>query len=146
MSEELCYLPAARALELFRKRELSPVDVLRAQIARAEKVEPVVNAFPYTFFDDALERVARPVVRGLGLAVTAIVPAGCPAEAGELGLHAGPVEVRAQRGCGEQQDRALAGAAVRDARGVPGARGGQGPHSRTLARSSRSIPAPAWCC
>ena len=53
---ELCYLPAVRQLEMFRSNELSPVEVLRAQIARAEAVEPAINAFTETFFEQALDQ------------------------------------------------------------------------------------------
>jgi Asp-tRNA(Asn)/Glu-tRNA(Gln) amidotransferase A subunit family amidase len=53
---ELCYVSAREQLEGFRRRELSPVEVLEAQIVRAEAVEPVINAFTDTFFDDALEQ------------------------------------------------------------------------------------------
>ncbi|QYX56005.1 amidase [Roseovarius sp. SCSIO 43702] len=53
-ADDLCYLSAVRALEMFRSRDLSPVELLRAQIARAEKVEPEINAFTETFFDTAM--------------------------------------------------------------------------------------------
>lgn len=53
---ELCYLPAVRQSELFRQRALSPVEVLQAQIARAEAVEPSLNAFTDCFFDQALSQ------------------------------------------------------------------------------------------
>ena len=53
---ELCYMPAARQLEGFRAKELSPVEVLRAQISRAEAVEPAINAFTETFFEQALDQ------------------------------------------------------------------------------------------
>ena len=53
---DLCYLPATQALELFKKKELSPVDLLQAQISRAEAVEPTVNALTFTYFDEALEQ------------------------------------------------------------------------------------------
>ncbi|MEM1200212.1 MAG: amidase family protein, partial [Pseudomonadota bacterium] len=52
---DLCYMPASLALELFRSRKLSPVEVLQAQIARTEAVEPQINAFADTYFDEALE-------------------------------------------------------------------------------------------
>lgn len=55
---ELCYLPASQAIDLFRSRELSPLDLLRALIARAEAVEPQVNAFTESYFEEALERAA----------------------------------------------------------------------------------------
>lgn len=52
---ELCYMPAVRQLECFRNGELSPVEVLKAQIGRAETVEPAINAFTETFFEQALD-------------------------------------------------------------------------------------------
>jgi Asp-tRNA(Asn)/Glu-tRNA(Gln) amidotransferase A subunit family amidase len=53
---ELCYMPATTQLERFRSGELSPVEALEAQIARAEVVEPVVNAFTDTFFEQAMDQ------------------------------------------------------------------------------------------
>jgi len=50
---DLHYLSATEALRLFRSRELSPVELLDAVIARAEAVEPVVNALCHTFSDEA---------------------------------------------------------------------------------------------
>lgn len=52
---ELCYLPAAEALRLFRDRELSPVELTEAVIARAGSVEPRINAFAETFYEQALD-------------------------------------------------------------------------------------------
>jgi Asp-tRNA(Asn)/Glu-tRNA(Gln) amidotransferase A subunit family amidase len=51
---ELSYITATEALELFRGRELSPVELIEATIAQAERVEPVVNALCHQFFDEAL--------------------------------------------------------------------------------------------
>ncbi len=51
---DLCYLPATEALRLFRERRLSPVELMAAVIARAEAVEPAVNALCVTYFDEAL--------------------------------------------------------------------------------------------
>jgi Asp-tRNA(Asn)/Glu-tRNA(Gln) amidotransferase A subunit family amidase len=56
MDLELCYLPATAQLERFREGSLSPVEVLAAQIDRAEQVEPVVNAFTDTYFEQAMSR------------------------------------------------------------------------------------------
>ncbi|HEY7688263.1 MAG TPA: amidase family protein [Dongiaceae bacterium] len=56
---DLCYMPAVRALEAFRNRRLSPVEILRAQIARAEQVEPAVNAFSHRYFEQALAQAKR---------------------------------------------------------------------------------------
>ena len=50
---ELHYLSATEALARFRSRDLSPVELLEAVIARAEEVEPTVNALCHTFYDEA---------------------------------------------------------------------------------------------
>ena len=52
--DELCYLSAAEALALFKKRKLSPVELMTAIIRRAEKTEPKVNALPITLFEEAI--------------------------------------------------------------------------------------------
>ncbi len=52
--DDLCYVPAYRVLELFRARELSPVEFMQAIIARAEAVNPKINAFADSYFDEAL--------------------------------------------------------------------------------------------
>lgn len=51
---DLHYLSASDALRAFETRELSPVELLQALIARAEAVEPEINAFADTYYDDAL--------------------------------------------------------------------------------------------
>lgn len=51
---ELCYLPATEALSLFRKKKLSPVELMKAVIDRAEKTKDKINAFTYTHYDEAL--------------------------------------------------------------------------------------------
>ncbi len=50
---ELVYAPAYRLLELFKVQEISPVDVLEAQISRIEAENEKVNAITYTHFDSA---------------------------------------------------------------------------------------------
>ena len=55
---DLCYLTAGEALERFRARTLSPVEVLEAQIERAQVVEPVVNAFSAERYDAARAEAA----------------------------------------------------------------------------------------
>ncbi|MBT7146836.1 MAG: amidase [Rhodospirillales bacterium] len=52
--EDICYLSATEAIKLFKRRKLSPVELMKAIIKRTEKVEPVINAFTETFFDEAL--------------------------------------------------------------------------------------------
>jgi Asp-tRNA(Asn)/Glu-tRNA(Gln) amidotransferase A subunit family amidase len=56
---DLCYLPGHAALQLFRQRKLSPVAVLEAQIDQAERVDPLINAFTDTYFDEALDHARR---------------------------------------------------------------------------------------
>jgi Asp-tRNA(Asn)/Glu-tRNA(Gln) amidotransferase A subunit family amidase len=51
---DLHYLPATRVLALFRARQLSPVELVTAVIERAGAVEPAINAFAETHYDQAL--------------------------------------------------------------------------------------------
>lgn len=50
---DLAYMPAATQLRLYRSKQLSPVEVLEAQLARADEVEPKINAFAWKFYDEA---------------------------------------------------------------------------------------------
>ena len=54
--DDLCYLSAAEALRRYRAKKLSPVEHLEALIKRAECLEPSINAFAFTYFDEALEQ------------------------------------------------------------------------------------------
>ena len=63
---ELTYLSAVEALALFRSRELSPVELMRAVIDRAEKTEPVINAFSERLSGEALAEAHRAEDRYLG--------------------------------------------------------------------------------
>jgi Asp-tRNA(Asn)/Glu-tRNA(Gln) amidotransferase A subunit family amidase len=63
MSDDLCYLGAAEALAAFKSRKLSPVELMRAVIARAEAVEPKINAFPMKRFDEALDEAKKAEAR-----------------------------------------------------------------------------------
>lgn len=60
---DLCYLSAHEALELFRARKLSPVELMEAVIARAERVNPRINAFADTYFDEAMAAAKRSEAR-----------------------------------------------------------------------------------
>jgi Asp-tRNA(Asn)/Glu-tRNA(Gln) amidotransferase A subunit family amidase len=64
--EETHWLTAFDALELFRSRDLSPVELMEAVIARAEEVEPKINAFGVTLFDQAIEQARRAEARYAG--------------------------------------------------------------------------------
>ena len=52
--DDLCYLSAKEALKLFRARKVSPVEILKAQIARSEKVNHAINCFTDRYFEEAL--------------------------------------------------------------------------------------------
>lgn len=52
----LCHTTAVDALAMFRRRELSPVELAEAVIAQAERVNPRLNAFTYTLFEQALDQ------------------------------------------------------------------------------------------
>jgi aspartyl-tRNA(Asn)/glutamyl-tRNA(Gln) amidotransferase subunit A len=63
---DLHYLPATEAMRLFAARELSPVELVSAVIARAEAVEPAINAFADTHYEQALEQARQAEARYLG--------------------------------------------------------------------------------
>ena len=52
---DLHYISAADALAKFASKELSPAELMAAVIARAEAVEPAINAFAESRFDEAME-------------------------------------------------------------------------------------------
>ncbi|GAA4840357.1 amidase [Saccharopolyspora rosea] len=66
MSDELTHLSATEARALFTSRALSPVELLRALVERAEDVEPKVNAFAERLFDEALDAARQAEARYLG--------------------------------------------------------------------------------
>ena len=63
---ELHYLSATEALRAFRARTLSPVELMDAVIARAEKVEATVNALCHRFDERALEQARQAEARYMG--------------------------------------------------------------------------------
>ncbi|MBT4890190.1 MAG: amidase [Rhodospirillales bacterium] len=96
-NEDLCYLSATETLKLFKRRKLSPVELMQAIIKRTEKVEPVINAFTETFFDRAMDQARKSEARymkkgarlrkleGLPLAIKDELPVkGDPCTAGSL--------------------------------------------------------------
>ena len=52
---DICYLSASEALEKFKNKSLSPVELLTETIKRIEDVNPKINAFNFFRFEDALE-------------------------------------------------------------------------------------------
>ena len=53
MSDELCYLSAVAALDRFRDRSLSPVELLDAFVTRSRRVDPRINALAFEYFAEA---------------------------------------------------------------------------------------------
>ncbi len=115
-TSDLPYLPATEAIRRFTAKQLSPVELMEAVIARAEAVEPTVNAFTDRFFDQALAaakdaearyagRGPRPrPLEGLPLAIKDEMPvAGHRATLGSLIFqdsvsdHTAPLAARALR-------------------------------------------------
>ncbi|MEE9301017.1 MAG: amidase [Alphaproteobacteria bacterium] len=60
---ELHYISATEALKRFKERSLSPVELMKAVIERAEKVNPKINAFCDTYFDEALDQAKKAEAR-----------------------------------------------------------------------------------
>src|SRR5690349_23659966 len=52
---ELCYLTATDAIKLFKAKKLSPVELMSAVIARAEKIQSKYKPFTFTHFDEAMD-------------------------------------------------------------------------------------------
>lgn len=55
MNTDITYLTATQASAAFADKQLSPVDLMEACIAKAEAVQPVLNCFTQTYFDTAME-------------------------------------------------------------------------------------------
>src|ERR1700758_1047431 len=81
---DLHYLTAAEALRLFRARDLSPVELVSAVSKRAEAVEPVINAFAETFYEQALDQARADVAANSRAAADRLRDAGAVIE--EVGL------------------------------------------------------------
>jgi Asp-tRNA(Asn)/Glu-tRNA(Gln) amidotransferase A subunit family amidase len=64
--DDLAYLPAVKQIRLFRARDLSPVEVLQAQISRADDLADSVNALTWRFNDAALAAAREAEARYLG--------------------------------------------------------------------------------
>lgn len=63
---DVAYLSATGTLQLFRSRQLSPVELMDAVIARAEEVEPQINAFAEQMFETALAQARQAEARYMG--------------------------------------------------------------------------------
>ena len=59
MTEQLPFLTIAEAARLIESRKLSPVELTAALIARAQALDPQINAYVTTTFDGALEQAHK---------------------------------------------------------------------------------------
>lgn len=74
---DLAYLSAAELAKLIRRREISPVDVVRSTLARVERSQPILNAFITICAEEALTAARdaeTAVMRGDSLAPLHGVP------------------------------------------------------------------------
>jgi len=97
-STDLTWMSATKALELFKARKLSPVEMMDAVIARAKAVQPSLNPFSNLHFDEARGKAkaaearyskgeATGALEGLPLAVKEEATiTGLPATSGSLPL------------------------------------------------------------
>ena len=53
-TDELCWMPASVMAAAIRKKSVSPVEVMRAVLARIERLNPVLNAFVTLTADQAM--------------------------------------------------------------------------------------------
>src|SRR5688572_29081855 len=53
LSMDPCFLPATRLAAMIAARAISPVEVMEAVLARAERLDPLLNPFALRLFDAA---------------------------------------------------------------------------------------------
>jgi aspartyl-tRNA(Asn)/glutamyl-tRNA(Gln) amidotransferase subunit A len=58
-SKDLCYFSAGELSRLIKKRKVSPVDVVKAHLARVEALEPALNSFITFLPEQALEEASK---------------------------------------------------------------------------------------
>ena len=63
---DLCYLTGTEALDRFRNRSLSPVELMDAVTARAEAINPQLNAVTYDFYERARTQAQKAEARYMG--------------------------------------------------------------------------------
>ena len=80
MSEELCFMSATALREQIARRDLSPVEITRAVLDRAERLQPELNCFITLCRDRAMRRRAtaeQAVMRGAAQSLLHGVPLTC---------------------------------------------------------------------
>lgn len=69
-TKDICYLSAEEAIKRFKDRSLSPVELMKAVIARCEEVNPKLNAITNSFYDQALKQAKEAETRYMSGAET----------------------------------------------------------------------------
>ncbi|CAN7418492.1 amidase [Bradyrhizobium sp. LjRoot220] len=59
MSDELCFLPATELRARVARKEVSPVEIMRAVLARAERMQPSLNCFITLCGDEAIAAAGK---------------------------------------------------------------------------------------
>ena len=108
LSDELAYMSATELALRIRRRQLSPVEVVDAFLARIEARNPSLNAFVYFGFEDARQR-AQGSRTGVDVRRGARPAARCPGgDQGPVRLQTGMGEhLRRRAGAQEQRRRLL---------------------------------------
>jgi amidase len=98
-------MAATEAVRRFRRRTLSPVELVKALIARAEAVNPTLNAFTFSFPERALKaaRAAEKRYAGKGEAPRPLE--GIPLAVKDLHLVEGEITTRGSHLGGQEPDR-----------------------------------------
>src|SRR4051794_380277 len=59
MSDELCFLPATELRARVMRKDVSPVEIMRAVLARAERLQPTLNCFITLCGDEAMAEAGK---------------------------------------------------------------------------------------
>ncbi len=57
--EDLCYLSAGQLSRLIKKREVSPIEVIKTHLTRIDALEPTLNSFITVMHDQAMEEARK---------------------------------------------------------------------------------------
>ena len=63
-ADDLCWMPASEMAPAIKRRKISPVEVMKAVLARIERLNPRLNAFVTLTAEQAMKDGARGRARG----------------------------------------------------------------------------------
>ncbi len=78
MSDELCLLPATELRARIVRKDVSPVEITRAVLARAERMQPELNCFITLCGDEAMAEARNAERRGRGRGSSSALLHGIP--------------------------------------------------------------------